>query len=195
MIIAFEGIDGSGKSTISTRLMERLEDKGLRVRLLRSPYETSLGIGILNLVKKEYMCARAQACLHAAFHVDFIDHVNTIRNIVDVIILDRTPLSWMAYNYSKGCDVCEGLKKPIIDTLYSIGIDYMFWCDVGAMTAANRITKRKGRRRIHPWDIADKLKPVHDSYYELSREFNMVKLTQGCELEETVDFVLKTCEL
>lgn len=50
MLISFEGIDGSGKSTQALRLQQRLEGEGFRVLLVREPGGTALSEGVRNLL-------------------------------------------------------------------------------------------------------------------------------------------------
>ncbi|MEZ4701875.1 MAG: dTMP kinase [Rhodothermales bacterium] len=58
MLISFEGIDGSGKSTQALRLKQRLEDAGRQVLLVREPGGTALSERV------------RQVLLDPALHVD-----------------------------------------------------------------------------------------------------------------------------
>ena len=50
MLIAFEGIDGSGKSTQAELLSEKLSQEGIRNEVVREPGGTKLGEGIRELL-------------------------------------------------------------------------------------------------------------------------------------------------
>lgn len=50
MLVSFEGIDGSGKSTQALRLQQRLEAEGFRVLLVREPGGTALSEGVRSLL-------------------------------------------------------------------------------------------------------------------------------------------------
>lgn len=195
MIIGFEGIDGSGKSTLAQTLRQKLELKGVSARVMRSPYETSMGISILQIVKKEQVSPAAKASLFAAFHFDFLHHLHRARDLHNVIILDRTPLSWLAYNYKENCPVCSALHPEIVKVLYSLGIDYLFWSDTRRSIAAARIKKRKGGGRMKTTDLHQTLKPVEDAYRELSRSHNLIPIPVTEPVEVCIDFVMETAGL
>ena len=101
LFIAFEGGEGSGKSTQSRILKEWLEEKGLDVLLTHEPGGTDLGQGLRKiLLAKEtgHISPRAEALLYAA---DRAHHVySVIRPNLEagkVVISDRYMDSSIAY--------------------------------------------------------------------------------------------------
>ena len=66
MLIAFEGVDQSGKETQAQRLRERLREAGHKVRLLSFPdYGTSIGEEIARALQgeREYGPTSCSCCL------------------------------------------------------------------------------------------------------------------------------------
>jgi dTMP kinase len=101
LFIAFEGGEGSGKSTQSKLLGEWLESEGISVVLTREPGGTELGQGLRNiLLAKEtgHISPRAEALLYAA---DRAHHVYSViqPNLENgrVVITDRYTDSSIAY--------------------------------------------------------------------------------------------------
>jgi len=101
LFIAFEGGEGSGKSTQSKLLQNWLESEGIQVILTREPGGTSLGQGLRSiLLSKEtgHISPRAEALLYAAdraHHVYSVIQPNLDRG--HVVITDRYSDSSIAY--------------------------------------------------------------------------------------------------
>ena len=68
ILIAIEGIDGAGKSTLANAVYSRLKRNGFDVILTREPGDTGLGKEIRTIVQtqKKPVCAKAQYLLFAA---------------------------------------------------------------------------------------------------------------------------------
>ena len=76
--LAFEGLDGSGKSTLISGLKKEFEARGQKCCLTREPGGTSLGTEIRQLLLRnegEAPVARAEALLYQA---DRAQHVETL---------------------------------------------------------------------------------------------------------------------
>src|ERR1700735_2872439 len=67
-LITIEGLDGAGKSTLATALAQAIEERGMRVELLREPGGVVLSERIRGLVKDPALQIgpRAEALLYAA---------------------------------------------------------------------------------------------------------------------------------
>ncbi|MDR2930427.1 MAG: dTMP kinase [Propionibacteriaceae bacterium] len=100
LFIAFEGGDGSGKSTHARRLAQWLTDQGYRVHLTFEPGDTEVGASLRQIVLHSpvNLDVRAEALLYAA---DKAQHVaEVVRPGLDageIIICDRYVDSTIAY--------------------------------------------------------------------------------------------------
>ncbi len=99
LYIALEGVDGSGKSTISAALAERLEGLGHRVLTVREPGGTPVGEVVRSLLlDSDSLDVRAEALLFAAQRAELAAVVIAPALAEDVwVISDRTYYSSIAY--------------------------------------------------------------------------------------------------
>ncbi|HTA05120.1 MAG TPA: dTMP kinase [Solirubrobacteraceae bacterium] len=99
-LITIEGIDGAGKSTLASALVQALDDAGVSIELLREPGGVELSERIRALVKDPALevSARAEALLYAAARAQLVHERVTplLRDGVNVL-LDRYVDSSLAY--------------------------------------------------------------------------------------------------
>ena len=101
LFLAFEGVEGSGKSTQATRLAETLTKQGLSVVLTYEPGSTKAGQLIRSLVLDlsiDQLSPNAEALLFAADRAEHVEKV--IKPALDagsVVISDRFIDSSLAY--------------------------------------------------------------------------------------------------
>src|SRR5215467_9930359 len=108
LLITFEGVEGSGKSTQCRRLTARLTARGLDVVLTSEPDGTALGIGVRRLFEASQVPARlTQAFLFIAARAQHVAHV--IRPALArgaVVISDRYVDATLAYQgFGQGMDL------------------------------------------------------------------------------------------
>lgn len=101
LFIVLEGPDGSGKSTIASKLKSYIEDLGLKVVLTREPGGTPIGEKIREIVldnDNHEMSDMTEALLYAASRAQ---HVNEkIKPLLEegyIVISDRYVISSLAY--------------------------------------------------------------------------------------------------
>ena len=119
--IAFEGIDGCGKSTLAEKISSQLNQSGINNVLVREPGGTKVGEGIRNLLlSHEYVVSEfTEALLFAAQRSQLINEVvqpNNVKNIK--FISDRSAYSSVAYQ-----GVGRGLGYEKIYQLNDIAIN------------------------------------------------------------------------
>jgi len=113
LFISFEGGEGSGKSTHTRRLAERLERNGTDVLLVREPGSTPLGQYLRNWLKQERqdddVSPTAELLLFAAARAELVEKViqPALANGT-TIITDRFSDSTVAYQgYGRGISLDE----------------------------------------------------------------------------------------
>lgn len=119
--IAFEGIEGSGKSTVCRLVAEHLRSAGEPVTLVREPGGTDVGEVVRGILLDEVQdpAPRTEAVLFAASRAELVATV--VRPALEAgewVVSDRTAYSSLAYQaYGRGLDL-ESVR-----TLNDIAID------------------------------------------------------------------------
>jgi dTMP kinase len=118
--IAFEGVEGAGKSTVARRVTEYLESKGGRVTFVREPGGTEVGerVRVILLGEGEIPSPRAEAALFAAARAQLV--ANVVRPALESgkwVLSDRTAYSSLAYQA-----IGRGLDLDEVRTLNDIAI-------------------------------------------------------------------------
>ena len=149
LLISFEGIDGSGKSTQAELLYTHLIDHGYTAHLLREPGGTDIGERIRSLLLDAafsemapytelflYLAARAQICAQV---------IAPALDRGEVVIMDRFIDSSSAYQgYARGLGV-ETVEE--LNSLAAGGVvpDMTFFVDCDPATALNRVDSQPDR--------------------------------------------------
>jgi dTMP kinase len=101
MLVTFEGVEGSGKTTQAARLVESLKREGLPVTSVREPGGTALGEKIREIllsVEHHDMAAWAEASLYTAARAQLLKEVIIPRLARgDIVVADRFVDSTFAY--------------------------------------------------------------------------------------------------
>lgn len=117
--IVLEGIDGSGKTTVSRRVAEELRSKGMRVEVTAEPTHEGIG-AFIRSGDAGKVSQRAESLL---FTADRYEHTAEIVRMVSegaVVICDRYYASTIAYQSAKldgdSADIAwlRGLCEPFI---------------------------------------------------------------------------------
>jgi dTMP kinase len=99
-LITIEGLDGAGKTTLASGLVQELRSRGVRAHLLREPGGVVLAERIREVVKDPSLRvgARAEALLYAAARAQLVEEA--VRPLLDAgawVVLDRFLDSSLAY--------------------------------------------------------------------------------------------------
>jgi dTMP kinase len=106
LLIAFEGLDQSGKQTQAERLRERLTEEGRLVRLLAFPaYDTSIGEEIRRALDgtRDYG-ADVMQLLYVANRYEWKPRIEAERARGTILLCDRYLASSVAYGEAQGLD-------------------------------------------------------------------------------------------
>jgi len=144
ILISVEGIDGSGKSTLCTRLAQSLQ-KHMSVILTKEPGGTQLGAQLRAIVQKPIKrCAQTEFLLFAA---DRAQHFNElVLPALDqhkLVISDRMADSSLVYQgYGRGLDMnmITGINKWAMNNRAP---DITIYIRIPLATALARLAKRK----------------------------------------------------
>jgi len=160
MFVVFEGVDGSGKSTLQAGLGQRLRAEGRAVLETQEPGGTQLGrevreIFLNGAVEMEPLPATLILNAARAQHVTQV--IRPALAAGTIVLCDRFTDSTIAYqSYGFGLDL-ERVKA--INEIATGGLqpDLVFVLDVPASVAAARLkTRQKGHK--------DRIEALHDDF-------------------------------
>jgi len=131
MLVAFEGIDGAGKTTQSRRLLDKLRELNIEATYTKEPTDGEIGKILKRALKGEIELDQKTIAL--LFAADRIEHMRSLK-MNGIIIMDRYLLSSLAY---------QGAFLPIqwINELnrWARLPDIVFYLDISPDIAINRI--------------------------------------------------------
>jgi dTMP kinase len=138
--VALEGVDGSGKSTVATALVDRLNASGKPAILVREPGGTPLGEKVRELLlDSDSLEDWAEVFLFAAQRAELASRV--IRPALDAgswVVADRSYYSSIAYQ-GRGRGLGEGRVRTINEAgLGGVVPDLVFVLDVDPELAHDR---------------------------------------------------------
>lgn len=158
MLIAFEGLDQSGKETQARRLRSRVEQAGRRVRALSFPeYDTPIGCELARaLAGEREFGPDVMQLLYVANRCEFRPRLEAWLAEGDVVICDRYRASSVAYGDAQGLNPAwlHAIQRYLPEATITILLD------IAPATAVAR--KASGRDRYER-DLA-LLTRVRESY-------------------------------
>lgn len=156
--ITFEGPDGSGKSTASTGVYEKLLENGYDAIYTREPGGIDISEQIRKVIldpKNISMDAKTEALLYAASRRQhLVEKIIPALNEGKIVICDRFIDSSLAYQgYARGLGIEEVYKI----NKFAIG-DYLpmktLFLNVDAKTGLDRISNRKNKDRLDQEELS-----------------------------------------
>ena len=128
LLIAFEGLDQSGKQTQAELLRDRLMAKGRTVRLLSFPdYDTEIGAEIGRALRGErHYGADVMQLLYVANRYEYKQQITDAREAGAILVCDRYLASSVAYGEAQGLDrawlveIQKYLPQPDVTILLDI---------------------------------------------------------------------------
>lgn len=155
--IVFEGIDGSGKTSICSKISSILIQCGYSVLQISEPSHSEIGLLLRNQMKSLHINQTSLALLYAADSYDLQEHID---ECYDFIISDRNYLSTVAYQMMSVDKewllmLHRFLKQP----------DMLFYLNVTVEAAMERIESRNGS--IDFFETSESLLKVKSNYEKL----------------------------
>ena len=197
--IVFEGCDGSGKTTVSTGVYQKLIEKGYEVIYTREPGGIDIAEQIRSVIldpKNTAMDSRTEALLYAASRRQhLVQKVLPALNENKIVICDRFLFSSLAYQgYARGIGVEEVLK---INEFAIEGHmpDTTIFLDVAPEVGLSRIQTRTFKDRLDQENM-DFHQKVFDGYMYVNEQYgeNIVKFDANRTPEEIIEDITNYIE-
>lgn len=187
--ITFEGIDGSGKSTVSKKVFKKLKSKGYDVVLTFEPTDTFIGKCVQRFIKE----GKDPFSTAFAFIADRIEHCKKIKDWLDsdkIVLCDRYSESTYAYQGVQMEDIVDDpinwLKNLSDDRVITPDLTFLFLID-----PEKSIKRIQHRDELIPFEKIDFLKKVHKNYVKLAENSRFVKLDATKTVDELTDLCIK----
>ena len=193
--IVIEGIDGSGTTTQSSILAERLVDKGLPVHTTREPSDGPIGVLIRQILTGRVVVpgrhgARppSWATMAALFASDRLDHLEAeiVPNLIDgvTVICDRYDYSSVAYQTVSGDGGDDASTWVRALNQRARRPDLTLVLDVDPQTAASRRDRRSGSPELYEVDeIQVELADFYANIDELFPNDRIRHIDANCGIE------------
>lgn len=198
MFVSFEGIDGSGKSTITNYVYEYFINKNQEVIMTREPGGNKIAEKIRGLIldpKHDTMDDKTEALLYAASRRQHL--VEKILPALDegkLVLCDRFIDSSIAY---QGYGRQLGAKAVIDINLFAVEDhlpDITFFLDIDLKTSLDRVNKRDELDRLEGSGL-DFFERVYDGYQKIVKENSRIVVIDATRsVEEVGDEIIEIIE-
>lgn len=193
LFITFEGPDGSGKTTVSTAVVERLQKEGYPVKYTREPGGSKIAEEIRDVIldpKNTEMDARCEALLYAASRRQhLVEKVLPALEEGTTVISDRFVDSSLAY---------QGVGREIgVDEVYAINMfaiegklpDKTIYLDIDAKTGLDRINANRTSLDRLDQESEDFHNKVHKGYEMVVEKYKdrMIIIDASKDVDEVID--------
>jgi dTMP kinase len=187
--ITFEGIDGSGKSTVSKKVFEKLKKEGYDVVWTCEPTDTWLGMQVKKSIEKE----NDPFVTAFTFTADRIMHGKQIKKWLSknkIVLCDRYAESTYAYQAAQMQDTIDEpvrwLKELAEDKIPIPDRTFLF--DIDPKSALSRISHRDD---LIPFEKTEFLTKVRKNYLELCTGKRFLKVDASKKIKTLVDICYK----
>jgi len=165
VLVNLEGIDGCGKSTQSKLLLEKLEEKGEKVLILKEPTKRPHGQKLWDVLHGKRKASNEE--ILELFVLDRKQHVEEkIQPALDdgtMVLMDRYYYSSMAYQVAGGIDVEEIREKHA----FAPKPDVVLIFDLPVSVALERV---KGHSDADEFEKEEHLEKVRVAYLDLEND-------------------------
>lgn len=196
-LISFEGIDGSGKTTVISFVQKELVAKGYKVKVLQEPGTTPMGLKIRALLKSDVPRSKmSEVMLYEASRADMVKTVVKPAMLdYDYVLLDRyvdSTIAYQGYGNQNNIDDIKILNALATKTLHQFNPAIRFLIDVDLKTAYERRSIRNHTENLKDQfdDDNDFAKRVYDGYHKLVSTGDLIAI-KNYQLDKTVNAILK----
>lgn len=186
MFIVFEGIDGSGKSTLIKNIAEKLEYANKKVHITSEPTSFNVGKEIRTLLKSGNDSDASHRIMALLFAADRLNHIeNDVFPAVkrgEIVLCDRYKLSSMAYQSVRNeMSWVESLNK------FAVNPNLTFFVSVSVDNALKRIDSRLETREIfEKRDFLEKIDANYDFLIKKYKSEMSVEILDGNDSAEII---------
>ena len=167
MLISFEGVEGSGKTTQIARLARWLRHQGHRVEVTREPDGTAIGAGVRRLFERGPQPLTEVFLFMAARHQHVVEKIGPWLRRGRIVLCDRYTDATVAYQgYGRGIDPAT-IRELNVQATGGALPDLTLLFDLDPAEGFRRI----GRRRLDHFE-REKLafhRRVRRGYLEIQR--------------------------
>jgi dTMP kinase len=182
LLIALEGIDGAGKTTIANHLCDFLSKKGYKCVVLKEPSESIYGKMIKSLKSRPAPETEMELFLKDR-EMDVKDRILPALEEGKIVIMDRYYYSNIAYQSARGlnADRIRELNERIAPKP-----DLVILLDLSPSKALERI---KNREKLSIFEEKDYLENVRQKFREIADERTVI-----INAERDLEFVKREAE-
>ncbi len=165
LLIVFEGIDGSGKTTLSKMFYSYLLDKGQAVTWFREPSDSPWGQKIRELANHKDSIPIEEELEYFIKDREWNVSHNILPNLENkkTVILDRYYFSTACYQGARGFDMGKIIEQ---NKQFAPPPDIVFLIDVDVETALDRIQRNRDQE-AKLFEKREFLQKVRDNYLKL----------------------------
>lgn len=182
--VTFEGIDGSGKSTISKRVAKKLQSEGYETIWTFEPTDSTIGKFVQECIKKQ----SDPFVTSFTFIADRIQHCRQIQEWLDkgkIVICDRYAESTYAYQAAqletKLQDPIKWLQELSSNRILTPDRTYLF-----VINPQVSLARIEHRTELIPFEKLAFLEKVHRNYLSVSKGKRFLHLDATKPIEELV---------
>lgn len=183
--ITFEGIDGSGKSTVSKVVYDKLKSDGHNVVLTYEPTDSTIG----KFVQKCIKTGDDPFVTAFTFIADRIQHCKKIKQWIDdgkIVLCDRYAESTYAYQGAQ----LENTINNSIKWLQDLSKDRILIPErtfLFVISPKDSLARIQNRDELIPFEQLSFLKKVHKNYLAVSKGKRFFQLDATKKIDELVD--------
>ena len=179
MLIVLEGIDGCGKSTQVSLLVDKLRSIGIDTLKLREPTDGPHGLRLRSILNEEIQAEHDE--ILDLFVKDRKQHVSEkiapALNSEKTIVMDRYYYSTMAYQSASGFS----MEKIRADNSFAPVPTLVLILDISAEDGVKRVLKGGNADRFEKEDFLNR---VRKQYLKLKNEPNVEIIDASLEVQE-----------
>ena len=179
MLIVLEGIDGCGKSTQVSLLVDKLRSIGIDTLKLREPTDGPHGLRLRSILNEEIQAEHDE--ILDLFVKDRKQHVSEkiepALNSGKTVVMDRYYYSTMAYQSASGFS----MEKIRADNSFAPIPDLVLILDIPAEDGVKRVLKDGNADRFEKEDFLNR---VREQYLKLKDEPNVQLIDASLDVKE-----------